>query len=916
MASNPHLMPPSSGRPNALSPAEFMSRLQAIWPFAGREPETTAIEDLFDVAGQSAVFLIGPAGVGKTRLASELRRRAEERGIATLRVIGTATAAGVPFAAVAHLLPDPIIGAIDGPIARDAANEAALLVRVVQSSVREHAPGGVLLFVDDAHLLDSMSATVISALISNRDALVVATMRSGEDVPDALAAGLRSGESVRVDIGEIANAEIAVLLSTVLGGPMEHAALASLSVHAAGSMLYLRELVLGAVRSGSLVMVEGVWTLVGALTPSSRLREVLAARLTNVSAGDQQAIALLAVAGRLSLETLEMLAGDADLIGLEESGLFSVLDPVGAVGPLGRRRQPEVVFAHPLFGEEVLRRISKLRLRSLRIELANALEVLQSGAEDLLRVAVLRLDAGAGGDPLALERGARLARYAHDFVLTAKLAQAAFDEQPSAALGLVLGEALYETGRFDESVAVLRSSLARTGDEREIAEVGGQLLTALFWGLADDRATEVVVEDLSTRLTRPECIGALFAHRASLATFGGNPALGIQLLDYLPSLDDPVAFCQISVTRSMALTLVGRSAEGLADADRALSMYADCQQPMLLPHPSIHAANGAFALLHAGSPDEALSRARAAYDHASADGVVVSLVWCQLVAGDACLTRGRGVEALRHFETALGDAMRGQFRGQVSMAWAGIATARARLGDSNGAQVAMARSDAETSRIGSFELNVCAARAAVLAGTGDFGSACAELRRGVDAAASGGSVIGEAWMLHELVRLGMFVSAAPGLRVLAAGCENALIHARSFHASALVADDAEQLDECSARFGDLGVRVLAAEASLHASGSFRRRGDARRANASAHRAAEILAETDLVPLPDLSGASIPTPLTSREREVAYLAAAGVSNREISERLFLSARTVENHLSKVFVKLGISARQELRDSLHE
>ena len=77
----------------------------------------------------------------------------------------------------------------------------------------------------------------------------------------------------------------------------------------------------------------------------------------------------------------------------------------------------------------------------------------------------------------------------------------------------------------------------------------------------------------------------------------------------------------------------------------------------------------------------------------------------------------------------------------------------------------------------------------------------------------------------------------------------------------------------------------------------------------------LLAPTDLVPLPDSSGSSTPTPLTAREREVAYLAAEGVSNKYIAERLFLSSRTVENHLSKVFVKLGVSTRLELPEALH-
>ncbi|ANJ27161.1 hypothetical protein ATC03_10925 [Agromyces aureus] len=57
-------------------------------------------------------------------------------------------------------------------------------------------------------------------------------------------------------------------------------------------------------------------------------------------------------------------------------------------------------------------------------------------------------------------------------------------------------------------------------------------------------------------------------------------------------------------------------------------------------------------------------------------------------------------------------------------------------------------------------------------------------------------------------------------------------------------------------------------------------------------------------------------LTPQEAEVAKLAASGLSNKQIGERLFLSARTVSGHLYRVFPKLGISSRAALRDALTE
>ncbi|MDQ4113902.1 MAG: helix-turn-helix transcriptional regulator, partial [Actinomycetota bacterium] len=75
-----------------------------------------------------------------------------------------------------------------------------------------------------------------------------------------------------------------------------------------------------------------------------------------------------------------------------------------------------------------------------------------------------------------------------------------------------------------------------------------------------------------------------------------------------------------------------------------------------------------------------------------------------------------------------------------------------------------------------------------------------------------------------------------------------------------------------------------------------------------------LAERSGARTPALVVAARPLPLTAREREIAALAARGLSNKDIAARLTLSVRTVEGHLYRAGHKLGVSERAALADPL--
>jgi DNA-binding CsgD family transcriptional regulator len=68
--------------------------------------------------------------------------------------------------------------------------------------------------------------------------------------------------------------------------------------------------------------------------------------------------------------------------------------------------------------------------------------------------------------------------------------------------------------------------------------------------------------------------------------------------------------------------------------------------------------------------------------------------------------------------------------------------------------------------------------------------------------------------------------------------------------------------------------------------------------------------------PGLAFRDAAVPLTAREREIALLAAAGIQSKQVAERLYLSVRTVDNHLQRIYRKLGVTSRAELAATLAE
>ncbi|WP_435133930.1 LuxR C-terminal-related transcriptional regulator [Actinacidiphila sp. bgisy144] len=205
-------------------------------------------------------------------------------------------------------------------------------------------------------------------------------------------------------------------------------------------------------------------------------------------------------------------------------------------------------------------------------------------------------------------------------------------------------------------------------------------------------------------------------------------------------------------------------------------------------------------------------------------------------------------------------------------------------------------------------------RALVLACTGDRSGAAGQALAVAKRAVAGQRPAAAVAALHLAARLSDSVSVAGQAERLAACTTSELARLQADHIRALAAGDGDALTAVSVRFRVRGALPLAAEAAAQAARAYRaagRRRKSREARAAAHG---ILADHGGSLPPWMATEQPPVhaaaALTAREREVAALAATGLSNRDIAGRLVVSVRTVENHLHRVYHKLGVTARAEL------
>jgi ATP/maltotriose-dependent transcriptional regulator MalT len=289
-------------------------------------------------------------------------------------------------------------------------------------------------------------------------------------------------------------------------------------------------------------------------------------------------------------------------------------------------------------------------------------------------------------------------------------------------------------------------------------------------------------------------------------------------------------------------------------------------------------------------------------------------LWAALL-GRAALARGRVRRASRFFLEGVALSRALEPLGQLAWCLANLAHAHALAGHRALASAALAEAETLGDAFAPmFAPDLALARAWVCAARGETSAAVALALEAAESAAASGAAACAATAFHEAARFGGARVAAVALGRLRDAVDGDLVALQAIHAAGLAAEDGAGLDAAAAGFELLGADLLAAEAAAEAGAAHRAAGASAASAAAAARAKVLAARCEGAWTPTLARVPDVDVLTAREREVATLAATGLSNREIATRLFVSLRTVENHLHRAFAKLGVTSREELAGPL--
>ncbi|WP_326646255.1 AAA family ATPase [Streptosporangium sp. NBC_01755] len=903
----------------------------------GRDGDLRVLRSLVERARHDggALLLFGEPGVGKTVLLDAASAYAEAAGTHVLRASGTQFEAAHSFSTL-HQALYPLVGDLDAlnPVhrralgvalgLRDGSPPGLLVIANAALALLSHAAvtRPILVVVDDLPWLDRASAMVL-AIVARR----VAGRRVG------FLAAYRSGDESFFDRAGLPDHEVRSLADEAADALAAHwlpalvpAVRRRLLAEAQGNPLALLELPLtlsGRQRSGVARLPE-------VLPLSGRLQAAFESRISGLPLSARQVLLLLVLDGTGSLRALAALGADATALApAERAGLVSVEEGAGRVR-----------FRHPLTRSAVVNLSTaeeRLRAHAMLAErqsdsperrawhLAHATVGTDERVAQLLEKAAhtVRARGDAAGSVTALLRAADLSPVGTD--RSRRLAQAAY-------FGAVM------TGDLREVPRLLADALqGESGSARSLASAVAAAHHLLLSGEGDvDTAHRLLVGAIEMQPTPydsgDDTLVEAFYTLGWVCYFGGRAELWAPF---------HAAFAQLAAPVPELLTLlVGTFADPARTASALLARIEAAIADLDGHGDPVWSVRVGLAAMFV----DRLTSCRAALwrilrDHRDGTAVTLTLHARSLLGLDQLIT-GEWDELRALAEEHVELCRLHNYRLLECLGLCLLAMLTAARGDHEATKALTDRMMVWATPRRAGMVRRIAAQALILdaLGRGDFEEAYRHTMTITAAGELAGHVPHALWVIMDVVeaavRTGRTAEAVAHVEAVRA-CEVAALSPRLAMtvdaAAALVAgdEDAVILFERALSMADgehwpfdrarialaYGERLrrnkAAIEARRHLTDAlyaFQRL----EARPWAQRAASELRATGQS-IGHLAPAG-PGSLTPQQREIAELAAAGLTNKQIGERLFLSPRTVGTHLYQLFPKLGITSRAALRDAL--
>jgi DNA-binding CsgD family transcriptional regulator len=890
-----------------------------------REQECAVLDALVDGLreGGGAVVLRGEAGIGKSALLQRARRRAEAQGARPLVTVGVESQAELAFAGL-HQLLRPVIGAV--AYLREPqrqALEAALGLGVDPSrdpylvavaafqlvcEVADSAP--IVLIVDDAQWLDRSTLNIIAFIGRRLDVEHV-----------ALVAAVRAGLSAPLDDSRLPTLDLERLSASgsarLLDGkaPELHPVLrARVLAEASGNPLALVELARSMGRSGEQLSPPPT-------TLTARLDRAFANRLAELARDTRAALLAAALDSRASLDEIARAAhaGVESLQPAVEADLVEIADE-------------RVRFRHPLIRSAVRQAASAAQVFEMYSALAESVAdaerrlwhraMVARGPDESIASELEQQGRAAAARGAVMEAGAALERAAS---LTA-------DSPRKGARLVAAAETAYELG--------LVESAGRLAGEATKFDLGGRDLARLAW----------FRQILSGSVWFEPGAARTFVTIAESLRDAGDADMALRSLV-------PIAhrsWWTRTKTRTREYLVEAAMAMGMADDDPRVLVVLGLAHPEVTG-PAIRKRVASMRLHEMADPVAAMYAGMAA----EKSGDVTSGVRFLAAAIDGLREQVRLVpltQALGHYAWAATYAGEWPAAAAAAQEAAGLArdTTQPQYGltaELIGALVTALRGNAAD-----LESVLAEPERALLAMKGGPLLATAHLARGAAALGEGrhDDAFQHLWPVfdendsafHRFMRwqalldlvesaagsghVGRLTDVMAELEAIAEHSEPPILRLNLACARPLlVADDQAEGLFAAALAQDLDGYPFLRGRTLFSFGRWLRR--RRRANEARSPLRDAVALFDALGAiawsrrarqelratgervgrrtPDLRDR-----LTAQELQIAQLAAEGLSNRHIAERLFLSPRTIGGHLYRIFPKLEITARAQLRDAL--